>query len=115
MVLPRCASVPAVIPVHVTIREELRNPFAAALVLSSRLEAIVAVKSRQPREVFHGRVDFSQLPWNAQVAGVILELDAEARKMERYARSLQGPKPRSRGGRSGNTAKALEEVVCDLR
>src|SRR5579871_4583430 len=102
---------PQVIPAHIALRSQLRESVQQAILLSERLELLIAVRSRQPSERFHGKIDHSQPPWNAQVANVILDLHSRAREMEAWPRLSQGLPARPRGGSSGNTRKALENIV----
>jgi hypothetical protein len=101
---------PQVVPVHVALRSALKESVQQAIILDERLEALIAVRSRQPSERFHGKVDHSQPPWNAQVANVILDLHAKAREMEAWLRASQGLPYRPRGGSGQNTRKALENI-----
>src|SRR5580692_10779028 len=104
---------PQVVPVHIALRSALKESVQQAIILDERLEALIAVRSRQPSERFHGKVDHSQPPWNAQVANVILDLHAKAREMEAWLRASQGLPYRLRGGSGQNTRQALENV-CRL-
>lgn len=102
---------PAVIPVHVALRSRLKDSVSHALSLNDRLEKVVAVKSRDASGGFHGKIDFSQPPWCAAVANVIMDLHAQSRDMEACLRiSLKLP-VRPRGGSSDNTRVALENVL----
>src|SRR5271169_4995452 len=102
---------PQVIPQHIALRSQLKDSVEQAITLSGRLELLIAVRSRQPSERYHGKIDHSQPPWNAQVANVILDLHAKAREMEAWLRLAQKLDRRERGGSSENTRKALEEVL----
>ena len=102
---------PAVIPVHVALRTRLKDSVSHALILNERLERVIAVKTRGNSSGFHGKIDFSQPPWNAAVASAIMDLHAQSRDMEACLRiSLQLPK-RPRGGSGNNTRIALENVL----
>ena len=101
---------PQVIPVHIALRTQLKDSVSQAVALNGKLELLIAVRSRQPSERYHGKVDHSQPPWNAQVANVILDLHAKAREMEAWLRMSQGLPYRPRGGSAGNTKKALENI-----
>ena len=101
---------PQVIPVHTALRTQLRDSASAAWQLSSRLELMIAVRSR-PGDRFHGKIDHSQPPWNAQAANAILDLHAKAREMEAWLRVSQKLPLRTRGGSDENTQKALENVT----
>lgn len=104
---------PAVIPAHIALRSELRDFIKDALELNARLEAVIAVKSRQPSEnTRHGRIDHSQPPWNAVAAGVILELHAWSRSAEKVSKGALSFPKRERGGSTRNTAKALESLAA---
>lgn len=103
---------PAVVSRHVALRADLRVTVTRVLDLNDRLEAVVAVKSRQPSSVFHGKVDFSQPPWNTSAANVILDLHAFARSAEARLREAQGLPARKRGGSSENTGNALREIAA---
>jgi hypothetical protein len=102
---------PSVIPVHVALRSRLRDSACQALTLAGRLEPLLAEKSRGPEERFHGKVDHSQPPWNAQIANAILDLHQLAREAEAWLRLSQGLPLRERGGSAANTRRALEAVV----
>jgi hypothetical protein len=103
---------PATIPVHVALRTELRKSVSEALAFNERLEVLISVKSRQSGDNnFHGRIDFSQPPWNAQIANVVMDLHALARDEEAMLRLVLHLPSRLRGGSSENTAKALENIV----
>ena len=95
---------------HTALRNDLRDSIQQAVILSDRLEQLIAVRSQRPSERYHGKVDHSQPPWNAQVANVVLDLHAAAREMEAWLRMSQGLPYRLRGGSEGNTKKALENV-----
>jgi len=101
---------PRTVPVHQVLRDELRQSVKASLQLNVQLESVVAVKVRQ-QGTTHGKVDFSQPPWHAPVANVIMDLHALAREMEAWLRLSQGLPRRDRGGSSANTGRALENVV----
>jgi hypothetical protein len=101
---------PQVIPVHIALRSQLKDSVQQAVILSGKLEQLIAVRSQRPSERYHGKVDHSQPPWNAQVANVILDLHAKAREMEAWLRASQGLPYRPRGGSEKNTRKALENV-----
>src|SRR5271154_3369208 len=102
---------PAVIPVHVALRSRLKDSVNHAIVLNDRLECVIAVKSQNPSGGFHGKIDFSQPPWCAAVANAVMDLHAGSRDAEACLRiALKLPK-RPRGGSSGNTRIALENVV----
>jgi hypothetical protein len=103
--------VPQVIPVHTALRSQLRDSVQQSAALLGRLELLIAVKTRQQSEHFHGKIDHSQPPWNAQAAGVILDMHAKAREMEAWLRLSQGLPPRPRGGSDGNTCAALENIA----
>ena len=110
---------PAVIPVHVALRSELKESVQHAVKRDVRLEALIACKPSKPGGGFHGKSDFSQPPWYAPVAHSHLDLHSLSRKLEKELRmELRLPK-RERGGSSLNTRKALEAVsrhcegVCD--
>ena len=99
---------PAVIPKHVHLRNLLRDETRAAFGYAERLESVLAVKSRGSSEVFHGKIDHSQPPWNAPAAGLIMELHAWTRFTERLWRRCAGLPARPRGGSHLNTWKALQ-------
>ncbi len=102
---------PTVIPHEIAIRERLKDTVSHALGLNEKLESVIAIKSKQPSGVFHGKIDHSQPPWAASVANCVLDLHAASREMEEWLRvSLHLPQ-RHRGGSSVNTRKALEAVV----
>jgi hypothetical protein len=94
---------PSVIPRHVAIRSDFRTTVKAAASLNEYLESVIGVKSRGSSEVFHGKVDHSQPPWNASVANMILELHAWVRDTERMWRYRMGLHIRDRGGSRRNT------------
>ena len=102
---------PQVIPVHVALRSRLRESVEYALMLDARLESLIAVKSGQPSERFHGKVDHSQPPWNAQVADMVLGFRQLARELEAWLRVSQQLPAKLRGSSDGNTRKALEGVI----
>jgi hypothetical protein len=101
---------PAVIPAHIALRDQLRASVHDALRLNGQLEAVIAVRTQRPGG-FHGKVDHSQPPWSAPVANAILDLHAMSREMEAWLRLSQGLRPRLRGGSSESTRRALENVV----
>lgn len=103
---------PAVIPAHIAIRTRLAESVTHALELSERLESLIAVKARHPSGSFHGKVDHSQPPWNAQVAYAITGLHALARKMEREIRAELDLDPRERGSSDANTREALKAMMA---
>jgi hypothetical protein len=103
--------VPQVIPLHVALRTALKDSVTSAIGLNIRLELLIAVKGNRPTERYHGKVDHSQPPWNAQVAHTVLDLHARAREMEAWLRLSQQLPSRPRGGSSGNTSKALQNVA----
>jgi hypothetical protein len=108
---PYYLCVPATIPVHIALRARLKDAGHHALSLNERLESVIAVKSRTASGGFHGKIDFSQPPWQAQVAMAIMDLHAQVREAEGCLRvSLRLPY-RERGGSSGNTRKAMEAVL----
>lgn len=102
---------PKVIPKHVALRKTLRDVVKETLDFDERLEEIIAIKSKGSSEVFHGKVDHSQPPWNAPAAGLILELHAWARATELSWRACAGLPARPRGGSASNTRKALEMLT----
>jgi hypothetical protein len=102
---------PAVIAAHIEIREALRDSAERAIALNERLERLIAVRSSQPSGGFHGKIDFSQPPWNASVANAVMDLHAQARKTERVLRHELGLPRRARGNSSANTVLALRSVV----
>jgi hypothetical protein len=104
---------PKVISKHVAIRKVLGEIVRETVDLDERLEEIIAIKSKGSSEIFHGKVDHSQPPWNAPVAGLILELHAWARATERAWRLTAGLTAWKRGGSRVNTVKALESL-CGL-
>lgn len=101
---------PAVIPAHVAIRTRLKDTIHHSLQLSDQLKAATAIKSRMPSGVFHGKIDFSQPPWNASAANTYLDLHALSREMEEWLRISQQLPLKRRGGSDTNTRKALEGV-----
>lgn len=100
---------PKAIPADVALRERLKGAVTESLSLNDRLEAVIAVKSRIPGG-FHGKIDFSQPPWNAQAAHVVLDLHAWARDAERMVRYRLSLPARDRGGSAGNTKRALQRL-----
>jgi hypothetical protein len=102
---------PKVIPYPVALRADLKDQVKEVFILAQRLESVIAVKSRGSSEVFHGKVDHSQPPWNAPVAGLIMELHAWTRFTERLWRRTAGLPVRDRGGGHRNTWKALEALT----
>jgi len=102
---------PAVIPVHAELRSRLKTSVQRALTLNERLEGIIAERSRQPSGGFHGKIDFSQAPWNASAANAIMDLHAEARDAEGRLRAILKLPYRERGGSDDNTRRALEAVL----
>jgi hypothetical protein len=103
--------VPAVIPAHVALRSRLRDTITLALGLNTRLEAITAIKTRQPSGIFHGKIDHSQFPGNVAAINTILDLHALARETEIWFRIALKLPEKHRGGSSANTRKALEAVA----
>jgi hypothetical protein len=101
---------PAVIPVHVAIRETLKDSVGHAITLDSRLELLIAERPSRPSGNFHGKIDFSSPPWHAPVAHCHFDLHALSRKLERDLRSELNLPRRYRGGSSSNTPKALHAV-----
>jgi len=101
---------PPVIPAHRALRDALRESVISSLQLNAILESVIHVKVRQAG-TFHGKVDHSQPPWQAAVANAVMDLHALSREMEAWLRLSQGLPGRARGGSSGNTRKALENVV----
>jgi hypothetical protein len=104
---------PAPIPPEIALRDNLRDTVAYALGLNLQLEAVIAVKRKQPSGVFHGKIDHSQPPWAASAANAIMDLHAISRDLEYNLRYTSGLPSRRRGGSSANTAKALE-AVCRI-
>lgn len=102
---------PKTIPRSTAIRDDLRTEIRETFLYAQRLENIIGVKSRGSSEVFHGKVDFSQPPWNASAANTILELHAWSRDTEGVWRLRAGLSARYRGGSDRNTAKALEALT----
>lgn len=102
---------PAVIPDHVARRNRFRDTTQAAWELNEHLETVTAVKSQGSSEVFHGKVDFSQPPWNTQAANQVLDLHAWSRDTEALWRLRAGLPARTRGGSSANTRIALEALT----
>lgn len=94
---------------HVAIRTTLAELIAEITDLADRLEALIAVKTRQPGG-FHGKVDHSQPPWCAPVAYAITDLHALSRMLEKDIRRKQGLPLRSRGNSDENTRNALETI-----
>jgi hypothetical protein len=103
---------PAVIPQHIAIRTRLAESVTHALELGERLESLIAVKTRHPSGSFHGKVDFSQPPWNVQVAYAITDLHSLARRMEREIRADLDLPARVRGSSDANTCEALKAVMA---
>jgi hypothetical protein len=97
---------------HVALRTEFRDTVRDALLLGDRLEPGIAIKSKGSSEVFHGKVDHSQPPWNSSVANVILELHAWCRDTESLWRLRASLTVRIRGGSDGNTRKALGALTA---
>jgi hypothetical protein len=83
---------------------------AAAL---ARLEAVTALKPRTSGTGYHGKVDFSQPPWNAQAAAAVLGFHACVRLLEKGLRAELGLPAAARGGSDANTRAALR-AVCRL-
>lgn len=102
---------PAVIAPEITLRYELKDTVSHTLVLNQRLEAVIAIKTKQPSGIFHGKIDHSQPPWAAGIANCVLDLHAQSREMEEWLRISQHLPHRHRGGSGRNTAKALEAVI----
>lgn len=108
------------IPKHVAIREDFHGEVRGAFLYAQRLENIIGLKSKGSSEVFHGKVDHSQPPWNASAASLIMELHAWVRFTERLWRRSIGFPERVRGGSHVNTWKglaaltALAEAVDDM-
>lgn len=100
---------PAADPVHVSLRNELKETVQGAIELNGTLEAVIAIKVRQPG-AFHGKVSHSPPPWHAPVANAVLDLHALARKLEAGLRFELGFPARNRGGSSTNTIRALEAI-----
>lgn len=101
---------PPEIPVHVAIRQELKEAAGYAVKLDAVLAPLIPVKTRQPSGSFHGKVDHSQPPWRAPVAHAHTGLHALARKIESELRADTGLPQRPRGGSDGNTVKALRAL-----
>lgn len=103
---------PAVISAHVALRTRLTDTVTDTIALNDRLEAIVAVRPSRPGGGFHGKIDFSQPPWHAQAAHVVLDLHAWAREAEAIS-CLRARLPRRvRGGSTANTRRALARVCA---
>lgn len=102
---------PATIAPHIALRSRLRETIENALGLNAKLESVIALKTKQPSGVFHGKIDFSQPPWASGIANCIFDLHAEAREMEEWLRVAAKLPQKNRGGSSGNTRKALEAVL----
>lgn len=102
---------PAVIPMHVALRSDFTRTAADAFGINQHLETVVAIKTRGSSEVFHGKVDHSQPPWNSGVANMILDLHAWSRSTEAAWRAYAGFSPPNRGGSSVNTLKALQALT----
>lgn len=102
---------PATIPYPAQLRADLREIIDEAVGLNLLLENIIAVRGKQSSEVFHGKVDHSQPPWNAAAANAIMELHRYARTNEAFLRSQLHIPPRQRGGSSANTKAALEAIT----
>lgn len=105
---------PAVIPVHVKIREDLKDTVHHSVKLNDTLEMVIAVKTKQPG-AFHGKISHSPPPWHSPAANAILDLHALARKLEASLRFELNLPARKRGGSSGNTVKALHAIprLCE--
>lgn len=101
---------PATIPVHVAIRESLKDSVQHAIALDIRLELLIAERPSRPSGNFHGKIDFSSPPWHAPVAHCHFDLHALSRKLERDLRAELNLPRRYRGGSSSNTPKALHAV-----
>jgi len=101
---------PATIPVHVAIRESLKDSVQHAITLDVRLESLIAERPSRPSGNFHGKIDFSSPPWHAPVAHCHFDLHALSRKLERDLRAELNLPRRYRGGSSSNTPKALHAV-----
>lgn len=102
---------PKTIPNHVAIRTDFRDVVVDAYNINVRLETVIAVKTRGSSEVFHGKIDHSQPPWNAGVANMVLDLHAWTRDTEALWRLRAGLPPRTRGGSSDNTRRALKALT----
>lgn len=102
---------PAIIPKHVAIRKEFLETTKVAFALNECLESVIAVKTKGSSEVFHGKVDHSQPPWNAAAANLILELHAWVRRTETLYRRAAGLPARLRGGSGDNTRRGLEALT----
>lgn len=96
---------------HEVLCSRLRETVAEVLVLNDRLEAVIAVRSRNGGSGFHGKIDFSQPPWNAAVANMILDLHSWCRRAETDACAGLSLPSRGRGGSSVNTRRALERLL----
>jgi hypothetical protein len=105
---------PAVTPAEITLRQELKLSVGDAITLNGTLEAVIAIKVKQPG-TFHGKVDFSSPPWYSPVANAVLDLHALSRKLERDIRSELGLPAKARGGSGANTIRALEAIsrLCE--
>jgi hypothetical protein len=102
---------PRIVSKHVALRNTLREVVKETIEFDECLEEIIAIKSKGSSEIFHGKVDHSQPPWNAPAAGLILELHAWARAAERAWRLTAGLPVRPRGGSRDNTRRALEALT----
>lgn len=102
---------PHTIPPEIALRHRLKDAIQHALELNQQLEAVISVKSKQPSGVFHGKIDHSQPPWAASVAHCVMDLHADARRMESQARAELNLPDRPRGGSGKNTAQALSSLV----
>lgn len=97
---------------HTALRSDLRESAKKALALNDFLEYAIAVKTRESSNGnFHGKIDFSQPPWNAAVANVIMDLHAQARDAEQHLRLTLKLPYRPRGGSTNNTRKAIENIL----
>jgi hypothetical protein len=103
--------VPAVIPREIALRSRLKDAIEKALSLNEHLEQVIAIKSKQPSGIFHGKIDHSQPPWASSIAHCIMDLHAQSREMEEWLRVALKLPQRHRGGSSANTGKALEAVA----
>lgn len=92
------------------LRDQLKEVADAAIVLNGQLELVIAFKPRQPSGVFHGKIDFAQPPWHAPVANCIMDLHAEARRLENILQREANLPQRERGGSSANTVNAIEAL-----
>jgi hypothetical protein len=102
---------PATIPYPVQLRVDFRETVNDAISYSQLLEHVICIKGKASSEVFHGKVDHSQPPWNAAAANHVLDLHALSRQNERFLRTMLNFPVRIRGGSSGNTRLALEHCV----